>query len=338
MAKKFYSKNDLTPFQKYELLLPFLREFGNGCMAYSTLQPGLDYLIDNKRGYIAFLSYRHPVFSRTTQQIVLANPVSSADDYERMYYDFIRKYPSAMFVQFDARLAEVIHHNKRQVNQFGIETELYLNRFSLSGRSAAKLRQWKNKAIREEVTATECDIQQTDPNQIRLLVEDWIKRKGKRELKLLTRPFNHSSEPDVRYFMAEHEGRLVGLAGFDPIYSGGSVIGYYHNFDRIHTDAPRGTGVYTLLHAIKTFRNERKTLLSLGMSPLSELEDDFNFNPWFTFFARFTYNYCNFLYPFKGNASHKNRFPRSTKKVYFSAATGNGLKPFVTLGKAINLL
>ena len=54
--------------EKWELLSPFLRQYGREALAYPTLQAGMEYFIDDC-GYIAYVTVQHPVFARQPKQL-----------------------------------------------------------------------------------------------------------------------------------------------------------------------------------------------------------------------------------------------------------------------------
>ncbi len=66
---------------KWHLLSPYLKQHGGRCMSYSTLQPGMEYFIDEDRGYLAYHTIRHPVLAPFGRRIVLGDPVAAVSDY-----------------------------------------------------------------------------------------------------------------------------------------------------------------------------------------------------------------------------------------------------------------
>ncbi|WP_321402299.1 phosphatidylglycerol lysyltransferase domain-containing protein [Maridesulfovibrio sp.] len=149
-----------------------------------------------------------------------------------------------------------------------------------------------------------------------------VERRGGRELSFLTRPLPKKDEEDVRFFWARREGRRLGFTGFDPIYSCGKIVGYYHNFDRICSEAVNGTSAFTLLQAIKIFQSEGKEILSLGLSPLSGMEKGYDLAGPLQILSQLFYKYGEKIYPFKGNAGHKSKFCGKKKKVYVASNAG----------------
>ncbi len=329
----------------WPVLFPALREYGRGCMAYSSLQPGLEYEQLADGGYIAYFSFRHFFWARKGVKMVLADPVCDADKLPDAIHQFVRKHPHVIFIQISASVAGVLDALGYEVNPFGIETELSLADFNLAGKQRSKLRQWRNKCQREGVSIREVcfynkqGLADTDLiRAVQALSREWIKNKGGHELFFLTRPLRYEREPDVRCFAAYQGAELLGFAVFDPMYEAGEITGYYHNIDRLAASAPHGTSACLVLQAMEQFCAEGVRKLSLGMSPLCGIKRaGYCSNSFFHDALVFSYRHLEWIYPFKGNASHKKKFNGQTHPVFFSSTRGNSLwQLFISL-KAMGL-
>src|SRR5438093_3982893 len=82
---------------KWVLLSPHLSRHGREALAYSTLQDGLEYFIDDC-GYLAFITVKHPVLARKTRRIVLSDPICAITDYEKLIKAFLADHPYVAFV------------------------------------------------------------------------------------------------------------------------------------------------------------------------------------------------------------------------------------------------
>jgi phosphatidylglycerol lysyltransferase len=320
-------------------LLPYFKQYGDSCMAYSGLQAGLEYFFIEDIGYISYLRYKHLLFAPNKGRIiVLANPICAKENYQLLLQQFLNAHPSAMFIQISRQIAVILDQLGYQINQFGIETEIPVQHYDLKGKSKSSLRQWRNKCRREAVEIEEIDLSQyNELAEIKSLSQSWLKNKGGKQLTFLNRPFLYQQERDTRCFIAKQNNKLIGIAVFDPFYRDNKVIGYYHNIDRIADNAPHGVGPYLILKAMDVFRQEKVEILSLGMSPLYQLGAEFNYNKVTRKVLRFAYNKMNFLYPHKGNASHKKKFAGKQQRVYFCSAKGNTLWEIFILMKAIGI-
>lgn len=311
-------------------------------MAYSSLEKDFEYFVVDGMGYIAYISFRHPFWSWKERKVVLADPLCDTSNYDQIIKRFIAKYNDVIFVQSSQTLAKVLNNQGYQVNQFGVETELDVQNFTLSGKQRSKLRQWQNKCVREGVEFKEQAIVDCQNHtEIRQLSDSWLKNKGGKEYSFLTRPFHYTDEKGVRNFWAYQHGRLIAFAVFDPIYSNGKVVAYYHNVDRIGDSAPHGVSASLVIHAIEVFKQEGIQFVSLGMSPLHQLmlqnHKAFNYNHFTRDALRYAYDNLNFIYPFKGNSSHKKKFNGVKKPVFFSSTKGNSLWEVFVMMKAIGL-
>ncbi len=311
-------------------------------MAYTSLEPQMEYFILEGVGYIAYISFKHWFWAWKERKVVLADPVCSPQNYQNIISAFIKKYPDVIFVQTSKSTAAVLDKLGYQVNLFGIENKIPLADFTLQGKPRAKLRQWHNKCVREGVIVKEACISTCDNlEEVKRLSNTWLKKKGGDDLGFLVRPFRFKKEKDVRHFWAYQNEKLIGFALFDPMYRENKIIGYYHNIDRIAEDAPHGTSATILLDAIEVFRQEGVEKVSLGMSPLyvpNGLKNEFNYHPFTRKSFRYAFEKLNFLYSFKGNLTHKKKFAGLQEPIYISSTNGTGLREVFVMMKAIGMI
>ncbi|MEZ5478805.1 MAG: DUF2156 domain-containing protein [Thiolinea sp.] len=321
----------------WEVLAPFLKQYGRGCLAYSTLQAGMEYYVEDGVGFIAFLSFRHLFLAPLGRKIVLGDPVCAPEQAKGMLERFIGKYRRVIVLQCTAAVGKTLEELGYEVNMWGQECELPLP-FALEGKPRSKLRQWRNKCMREGVSVTEQAMSRIDPQELEVLSREWLQEKGGKELTLATRPLVRADEPDVRCFWARQQGRLIGLAVFDPMYRNGQLIGYYHNFDRLSADAPNGTSAFIILEAIKVFEAEGRKLVSLGLMPLFVLRKHFRHNEFTMKGLKYAYSKLNRFYPFQGNVGHKRKFHGRQFPVYIASTQGNSLREVFILMKAMRMI
>lgn len=323
-------------------LLPYLKQYGSHCMAYTSLEPELEYFLLEDVGYIAFKRFKDWFWSWRERLIVLADPICAPEDMQTLLVAFLQQYPRVTFVQSSRQFAELLDKQGLQVNQFGVETDLLTADFSLAGKSRAKLRQWRNKCQREGLTIVEKPIGDfVDTAPIKALSQQWLDNKGGVEYSFLVRPLRYDTELDARYFWAySADKRLLGMAIFDPIYRDNEVVAYYHNLDRIDNSAPHGTSASIVLHALETFKQEGKEKISLGMSPLClqrGMSSELNHNAFTRQCFWYAFDKLNYIYPFKGNASHKAKFNGEQQPIYISSTQGTNLWQVLVMMKGINM-
>src|SRR4051812_28796495 len=99
--------NGLNRHQKWELLSPFLREYGCEALSYATLQDGMEYFVD-ETGYIAYTSVQHPVFARRPKRITLSDPVCAPEHLPGLIRKFLLEDPRAVFAVISDRCAAVV--------------------------------------------------------------------------------------------------------------------------------------------------------------------------------------------------------------------------------------
>ncbi len=288
-------------------------------MSYSTLQPGMNYAIWDSIGYTAWVNIKN-LFSPTSHAVILTNPVAPRALQGALIDSLQKFFKKLTLLQIDEHLAETLYGRGYKIYQLGIETEFDIQSFSLAGRAKASLRQWRNKSLKAGVEIEEHKLSEIDKKEINDLCQDWLQHKGGKELSFLTRPLPDKDEIDGRFFWARQHGKLIGFAGFDPIYSEGDIIGYYHNFDRIRSSAVSGTSAATVLAAVEKFRAENKKILSLGLSPLTGIRTGYNLNKPLKTIAEIIFKHGEKLYPFKGNAQHKSKYSGKTKKVFVASS------------------
>jgi lysylphosphatidylglycerol synthetase-like protein (DUF2156 family) len=310
----------LSPKDKWDMLSPYLLRNGADCMSYSSLQEGMEYFIDDGVGYIAFSTLRHPLLSRNGRRFILGDPIAPASEYGRILADFLSDGRDAIFYQISREFAEVLSRERSlKVNEMGVEWDIDLASFSTKGKDKAQLRHWINKAQKENVEVSECQMADAPIDTLRTLSDEWLKRKGG-EAKFITRPVVFENEPGVRLFLARREGRIIGMTIFDPLHRDGKLFGYYHNMSRVEADAPHGTTDLMNVRAMELFKSEGVPLVSLGMSPFCELEDkDFKSSRAVRALFRFMYEHCGHIYPAKGNYFHKSRYGGSSRKIYLAS-------------------
>ncbi len=323
-------------------LIPYLEKYGSHCMAYTSLEPTMKYFVMEGVGYIAYIDFKHWLWSRKERKIVLADPVCDPENFRIILDSFIHKFHDVVFVQASRAFALVLDEAGYQTNIFGIETEIALPDFTLAGKQRAKLRQWQNKCKREGVVVIEKNIDEIEDQQaINQISESWLKNKGGSEYSFLVRPLRPTAEKDVRYFWAYQNDKLIAFATFDPIYRDGNIVGYYHNIDRFINNAPHGTSATIVLSALEVFKAEGVGALNLGMSPLflqRGLSQELNYNKFTRKAFWYAFEKLNYIYPFQGNASHKKKFNGKANPVYISGTNGTGLREVFAMVKANGMI
>lgn len=295
----------------------FLSNYGNQSSAYFTLQPGVSTFGDKARGYIAFRR-QSTVLGRVN--IVFCNPICSSSQLSELIASFLLNTPGkTIFMGIDKEVASCLQQHGYRLNQMGTEFSINLSHFEVKGKEKKHLRHAANLGKRHGLSVRELEWEDIDQNAVHQISEQWRAQKAvnSRELKLLTRPPAFRNEWKVRKFYCFQGEKLLGYVFFDPYFKNGKIIGYCANIIRKDPTAkPSDLLDYIILEAINTFRSEGIQQLSLGISPLYNIEKEDNDRPALRVIQRFLFENGNTLYAFKPLAYHKTRYRGDETKWY----------------------
>jgi lysylphosphatidylglycerol synthetase-like protein (DUF2156 family) len=314
-----------------------LREFGNFALAYSAaFQTGLDYF-GSEEGFLAYKQVGSTAF-------VLANPLAPIGVCEELIRGFVSERSNACFWQASRPVAKILEKIGFYVNEMGTETRIDLGDYDFDGPRKRNFRRALHRVARDSYTIAERSVTSLNREELQTVSDRWRQTRGvkNREMTFLTRPAILDDEVDVRKFFAfDRKGSLHAFAFFDPIYKEGRVLGYLCSAKRRLPEADTLVG-YALLHrAIRTFQDEGKSMLSLGLSPLCGIEDkELSSNRLVSFAFRAVYRsrlFNELIYPLQGYAAHKGAFCGSAEQTYCAFKRGLTLSQLVKMPKACNL-
>jgi lysylphosphatidylglycerol synthetase-like protein (DUF2156 family) len=317
--------------------LRVLREHGNFALAYSaTFQPGLDYF-GGEEGFLAYKQVGSTAF-------VLSNPLAPIGGCEDLIRSFVSERSDVCFWQASRPVAKILEKIGFCVNEMGTETRIELGGYDFDGPRKRNFRRALNRAACCSYTIAERSVTSLDREELQTVSERWRQTRAvkNREMTFLTRPAILHDEVDVRkFFTFDHKGSLQAFAFFDPIYKGGKVAGYLCSAKRRVPEADTLVG-YAILHrAIRTFQDEGKVILSLGLSPLCGIEDkELSSNRLVSFGFRAVYRsrlFNELIYPLQGFAAHKGAFCGSAEQTYCAFKRGLALSQLVKMPRACNL-
>jgi lysylphosphatidylglycerol synthetase-like protein (DUF2156 family) len=327
----------LTECVTEKVRLRALREYGNFALAYSaTFQRGLDYFW-GEEGFIAYKQVGSTAF-------VLSNPLAPMGGCEDLIRSFVNGRSDVCFWQASRPVAKILEKIGFCVNEMGTETRIELGGYHFDGPRKRNFRRALNRAACCSYTIAERSVTSLNREELQTVSERWRQTRGvkNREMTFLTRPAILDDEVDVRKFFAfDREGSLQAFAFFDPIYKGGEVVGYLCSAKRRLPEADALVG-YAILHrAIRTFQEEGKIILSLGLSPLSGIEDKELSNSRLVSFAfRAVYHswlFNELIYPLQGFAAHKGAFCGFAEQTYCAFKRGLALWQLIKMPRACNL-
>ncbi|MEW6632758.1 MAG: phosphatidylglycerol lysyltransferase domain-containing protein [Pseudomonadota bacterium] len=247
--------------------LALVRRHGDFSLAYSTaVQHNLSYFSDGD-GYIAFRT-------KMKHHFALGDPLVDPPDRPAYIKRFVEAARSPWFVQIGAATANVLAGLGYQVNRLGVDTRLQLPAHDFSGKRNETVRYSERWLTKKGFTFTE-DTRNLFLDEVGRLSENW---RGERivkrwEMGFLNRPFADHLGLDMRRFVLHGpEGELVAILDFDPLFSGGKVIGYTTAFKRKQVDATPHAEIGLTKFAVDRFREEGISVVTLGLSPLVDIE------------------------------------------------------------------
>lgn len=256
-------RRDLTHLER----LALVRRHGDFSLAYSTaVQQKLSYFSDGD-GYIAF-------GTKMKHHFALGDPVAHPAERPAYIKRFVEAAGDPWFVQIGADTARVLAGLGYRINRLGIDTRLHLPAHNFSGKRNETVR-YSERWLSKKGFSFEEDRRNIFLDEIARLSENW---RGERivkrwEMGFLNRPFADHLGADMRRFVLHgSEGELVALLDFDPLFRDGKVIGYTTAFKRKHIDATPHAEIGLTKFAVDRFREEGKSVVTLGLSPLVDIE------------------------------------------------------------------
>jgi lysylphosphatidylglycerol synthetase-like protein (DUF2156 family) len=285
-----------------------ITQFGRQSSSYFNLQENIEHFGAADKGFVSYFRQR---FLGTDYNIAFTNPVCDEKDLNCLI-DALEKTTGrpSIFMAVDARCANTLIARGYRSNDMGVEYSLPLDEFSVKGKEKKYLR-WASNFANRGFVVKEQAWSEVDALKVHDISERWRQTKAvtQRELRLITRPPEFKDSWGVRKFFCYHNGELVGYVFFDPYYEQGRVIGYTANIIRgCPGIRPNGFLDYTILEAMKVFRDEGIPRLSLGLAPLHLLQRFPHEVRSLRYMQHLMYRYGSFLYAFQALAYHKTRY------------------------------
>ena len=309
----------------------YLKKHGVHSQSFSTLQPGMQYFDLPGVGYIAYMRKWGGTF-------VLSDPVCAPENFPVILEQFHNRFPNASYIQVSKPVVDVLNLRFGLYGtQFGSESRIDLDTWSLSGKKKQILRTALNQAEKTNITVRE----RFSDDHTREISEAWIRtRKCKsNEIRFLIRPMEMAYRENERHFYAYQDGKAVGFIYFDPIYRNNEIISYVPNISRANADFRQGIFYTLMAHAMDVFKAEGVPYVDLGLIPLSlanELEPQESRS--LKRLLHLVYEKGNFLYNFKGLEFTKSRFRGEGFKTYCCHRRAIPALEFLAMFKLTRLL
>ena len=171
--------------------------------------------------------------------------------------------------------AEIVARMGFFVNEMGPENRIELEGYNFSGRSKRALRLAINRAAKLGHITRECSFRKLEAAQVKALSDAWRQQRTvrTREVSFLNRPMAFEDETDVRkFFTFNADGKLIAFSSYDPVYTGGLIVGYCNHIKRHLPGVDSLVANAMTCHAITTFQQEGLKLLLLGISPFADIK------------------------------------------------------------------
>lgn len=297
-----------------------IKRFGTQSSAYFNMQEGALRFGMEDVGFVAYLPLRTLM---GLVNVVFTNPVCDPSTQPVLLRRFLDELPGRkMFVGIDADVARDLRAIGFKINEMGTEFSIRIEDFNVEGKHKKQLRHAANLGKRCGIDVREQRWHDVDQKAVQNISDQWRSHKAvsNNELRLLTRPPVFNEEWGVRKFYAyDKTGKMLAYVFFDPFYQGGKVVGYTANILRQDKgDVPAGLLDFVILEAMEIFRAEGIELLSLGISPLYNIEAMPGDRAGLRKVCQTLYEKGNKFYAFKALAYHKTRYRCEESKWYMA--------------------
>jgi lysylphosphatidylglycerol synthetase-like protein (DUF2156 family) len=304
----------MTKFSLEERM-EYLKEYGSHCMAYSTLQPGMQYFDVKGKGYIAYME-------KMGIKYVLSNPICDNNDYEKVINNFLFDYPSSSFIQITKNTADLLKNGFNFYStQIGIETWFNVDDWNNSGKRKL-IRKYKNKANKLGLNIKEISEEEKKNYffQLKDLKNNWKENRliSNKDIYFLVRP-ETENEPLTKKYISFIDNELYSYIICDPLFSKNEIIGYNINLTFYNQNFFKGINYFTINEILFDFQKKNLKNATLGLSPLRKLQSSNKNHFALIKILNFLYNNGNFLYNFKGLAENKKEYYGNEIPVFYSS-------------------
>jgi len=327
-------ENGLSLAQRQSLI----SQYGTQSSAYFNLQDNVQHFGTQQLG---FVSYYVKKMLGKPYNIAFTRPICAAEKFDELIQaleEHTRR--PTIFMAVDQSCADALIKRGYSCNDMGVEYFIDIPSYEIKGKEMKYLR-WAANFGHRGFEVKEQDWDEIDPHLVEKISLEWRQTKAvkARELRLITRPPEFKDTWEVRKFFCYHNGELVGYVFFDPFFKDGKIVGYTANILRgRHDIKPNGFLDFTILEAIKTFKNESIPTLSLGLTPLHDLQPHENEISWIRHLQNFMYRRCSFIYAFQALAYHKTRYrPQEVKWFQCIPPDASSVKAAIVTLKATNV-
>lgn len=301
-----------------EKVRALLRLYGENPISYVAVENDKRYFWGQSvKGAIAYTIVRNVI-------VCAGDPICSEDDmlsFLGEFKAFCRKNDYQIcFCQITGRLVDYFRKMGFGISKYGEECMFELEKYTLKGSAASRLRQGLRKAEKLGIRVFEYSPQnERDANLERQIVSvsnEWLSHKKSGELSFMLGTVSLYDPCDRRYFLAmDKSGILQGFIVFSPFMGG---LGYMADVTRRKSDAPFGVMEKLTVDAFLKMRDEGVKWGSLGLAPLHNVEMT-DYKGIVTRVFDYIYENLNMFYGFKTLYQYKKKYaPTSWESRYLA--------------------
>jgi lysylphosphatidylglycerol synthetase-like protein (DUF2156 family) len=187
---------------------PYLEKWGSQSLAYSCLQPNINYFEIHNVGMIPYRKYMG-----TT--IALGNPLCPPQHETNLLKTFLTHHPKSIFAQTEGTTVTNLRNLKLHLTPIGMDTQINIPTFTLHGKSKRDLRHYQNKTNNATIQIQEEQDTPAKRFELHQLSKIWMKNQkiSNRELTFLIRPLATQPEPHTRIFTATQGSQTLAARG-----------------------------------------------------------------------------------------------------------------------------
>ncbi len=325
-------------------LIQLVEKYGKNSNSFMTLYPGLQYFRSpnpNTPGVIAFMKLSH-------SWIGGAEPLGPPAVYSNLLNDFAneaaKEGKSAILIPVGSEVTQIAVDNGYKSLFIGTEPTFDLNWYPKSGNTWIDVVPTAKHLDARGAQVFELDPKTCSPEKKKVLdsiTQEWLDSRKMEPLRFLNKVEPWTLSQHKKYFYLELQGRILAFLAAIPIFP---RKGWYLIDLTRRNNAPAGTTELLTLQAIRLLRNSGANEISLGVSPLSQIEQISQIPLANSEHHRYLYPFLNYLYQsggrlygFKSLYDYKLKFGPTSSQPMFLIYKSHTQKPQLSLFSIVNV-
>lgn len=293
-------------------------KFSNSNLAF--LDDKYIYFNEEKTNFIMYGKNHNRIIS-------MGDPVGNEENLKDIIWDFYnitkRSGYNIVFYEINKENLNYYLDVGLKIFKIGEEAIVDLRNFTLEGSSQRKLRYIYNKGIKMGITFEIVKFENVK-DELKEISDSWLKSKSGSEKEFSLGKFDEEYLSKFEIAVLKYEGKIIAFANIWKTYGKEELS---IDLMRYNNEAPTGSMEFLFISLMLWGKQEGYKSFSLGMAPLSGLENRKNSSFWNKFGSFIFKNGGNF-YNFIGLKNFKNKFNPKWKPKYI-AISGNFNFPLV---------